>query len=167
MKDKFTEDIIKKERNDGNIVIIVFFVVLSVLCFLLNMFRILPGGYILCLISGFLAYYFASKQNVEYEFTMANESVEIDAIYNKQRRKSIVKFNLQETKVVAPTKSPRLEHERESGIRTLYFVSGLKEKETYSILGEYGGIKTEFVIEPTEKILEHVKYICKNICYEE
>lgn len=167
MKDKFTEDIIKKEKNDGNIVIIVFFVVLSVLCFMMNVLRILPGGYILCLVSGFLAYYFASKQNVEYEFVMANESVEVDAIYNKQRRKNIVKFNLQETKIVAPTKSPRLDHERESGVKTYYFVSGLKDRKTYSILGEYGGVKAEFIIEPTEKILEHIKYICKNICYED
>lgn len=167
MKDRFTEDIIKKERNDGNIVIIAFFILLAVVLFMLDVLQLLFGGYILCLISGFLAYYFASKQNVEYEFTMTNENVEIDAIYNKQKRKPVVSFNLQETKLVAPSTSPRLEHERESVVSTLYFVSGVKGRDTYSVLGEYGGVRTEFVIEPTEKILEHIKYICTNVYYED
>lgn len=167
MKDKFTEDVIVKEKNDGNIAVVVLFVFLAVLFFLLNMFKLLLGGYILCLISGFTAYYFAGRQNVEYEFTMTNENVEVDAIFNKERRKEIVKFNLQDTKLAAPSDSPRLEHERQSKSRTLYFISGVKDRELFSLLGEYGGIVTEVVIEPTEKILEHIKYICKNVYHED
>lgn len=167
MKDKYTEDIIKRERNDGNIVIVAFFVLLAVVFFALNVLHILFGGYILCLISGFAAYYFAGKQNVEYEFAMTNENVEVDVIYNKQRRKPVVGFNLQDTKVVAPTEAARLEHERKDVAKSYYFVSGEKGRSRYSVLGEYNGIKTEIVIEPTEKILEHIKYICKNVFYED
>lgn len=167
MKDKFTEDIIIKEKNDGNIVIIAFFILLTIVLFFMGVFRILYGAYILCLVSGFLAYYFAGKQNVEYEFIMTNEQVEVDAIYNKQKRKHIFTFNLEEVKVAAPYASMRLEHERKSAVKTFYFVSGINNRPAYSLLGEFGGIKTEIVLEPTEKIMEHIKYICKGTLVEE
>ncbi len=167
MKDKFTEDVIKKEKNDGNIMIIIFFILLAIILFFLNLMQMLIGGYVLCAVSGFLAYYFASKQNVEYEFSMTNEHVEVDAIYNKQKRSHVYTFNLQEVIVAAPYNSVRLEHERSSKKKTYYFVSGLKDQSAYSLIGEFGGIQTEIVLEPTDKILDHIKYICKDTFYEE
>lgn len=167
MKDKFTEDVIKREKNDTNIIIIIFFIFLAVVLFLLNLLHILFGGYVLGGVSAFMAVWFAGRQNVEYEFTMTNEHVDVDVIYNKQKRASITSFNLSEVKVAAPASSNRLEHEREKVTKSYYFGSGVKGHDAYSLIGEFGGIWTEIVIEPTEKILEHIKYMCKNVFYEE
>lgn len=167
MKDKFTEDVIKKERNDTNRIIVVFFAVLAVLLFVLNLMQMLFGGYILGLVSGFAAVYFAGRQNVEYEFTMTNENVDVDVIYNKQKRADVTEFSLNDVKVAAPEQSSRLEHERSKVTKRYYMGSGIKGREAYSLIGEFGGICTEIIIEPTEKILEHIKYICKDTFYED
>ncbi len=166
MKDKCTEDIIIKERNDINLVLIVLCIISAVLAFVLDVINLIWGGFIMSAVFAYLAFSFASKQNVEYEFEMANEMVYISAIYNKQNRKEIMEFNLKEAKVVAPTDSLRLEGMRASGMRTSTFTTGNGERQTYSIIGEFGGISREIIIEPTEKILEHIRYICKNTFYE-
>lgn len=166
MRDKFTEDTIVRERNDGNIMLIALCIVLAVILILLNLLGIIFGGYILGGIAGFMAYYFSTRQNVEYEFSMTNEMIDVDAIYNRQQRKNLYAFNLTDAKVMAPTNSLRLEGERTGSLKMVQFTSGLKDRETYSIIGEFNGTKTEVVIEPTEKILEHLKFFCKDRYYE-
>ncbi len=167
MKDRFTEDVIKKEKNIGNTVMIVVFGVLAVISFFLSVFRIILFGYFLCLIFGFSAYALSLKRNVQYEFVMTNESVEISAIYNLESRKELIAFELTQVQMVAPSTSPRLEHERVSGQKKYKFVTGLNDRKQYSIMCEVKGLKSEIVLEPTEKILEHIKAFCPNVFYED
>ena len=167
MRDIFTEDIIKKERNDGNLVLIVLCVISAVVAFVLDIINLIFGGFIMCAVFGYLAFNFASKHHVEYEVEMTNEMVQVDAIYNRQQRKTLLEINLQDAKAVAPTNALRLEGLRKSGMKTISFTSGVADRKTYSIIGEFSGIPMEIIIEPTEKILEHLRFICKNTFYEE
>lgn len=167
MKDKFTEDVIKKEKNTGNTVLIVCFGILAGIAFFLNVFRILLFGYFLCLVFGFLAYAQSLKHRVEYEFVMTNESVEVAAIYNLESRKPLIAFELTEVRMVAPSDSPRLEHERVSGQKKYKFLTGVSGHKRYSIMCEVKGLKSEIVLEPTDRILEHIRMYCQNVFYED
>ena len=50
-----------------------------------------------------IAYYFISPQlSVEYEYTILNHDLQIDAIYNKSRRKPKLTLDIQTAEIIAP-----------------------------------------------------------------
>ena len=55
------------------------------------------------------AYYLIfPRLSVEFEYTLLNHDMQIDAIYNRAKRKSRMNFDIQNAEIIAPKKSPRL-----------------------------------------------------------
>ena len=66
-------------------------------------------SFVIAVILAVLAYYFVfPKLNVEYEYIILNHDLQIDAIYNKSKRKRLKNLDIQSAEIIAPKGSPRL-----------------------------------------------------------
>ena len=83
-----------------------------------------------------IAYYFISPQlSVEYEYTILNHDLQIDAIYNKSRRKPKMTLDIQTAEIIAPKDSHRMDSYRPE--KTYDFSSGRSSEKTYAIVSEH------------------------------
>ena len=95
------------------------------------------------------------KLNVEYEYTLLNHDMQVDAIYNKAKRKKIMTFDIQQAEIIAPKGSPRLNSSHPD--KTIDFSSGDANAKAYAIMISLEQKNTCILIEPDETMLRHIK----------
>ena len=112
MNDTFYELLVKKNKPDTtalilsaiNIIAIVFLFILS-LSF--------QPAIILAVGLGLIFYYFVyPKISVEYEYSLLNSDLTVDAIYNKTKRKNILTMDIKTLEAAFPTSSPKMNSRR-------------------------------------------------------
>lgn len=102
-----------------------------------------------------IAYYFIfPKLSVEFEYILLNHDLQIDAVYNKEKRKPRLSLDIQTAEIIAPSSSPRLQSFHPD--KTYDFSSGNPDAKTYSILAPIDQSNICVVIEPDEKMLHHM-----------
>lgn len=104
---------------------------------------------------GVLVYYFVfPKLDVEYEYTLLNHDLEIDAIYSKSKRKKLMTLDIQQAEIIAPKNSHRLNSIHPEKIKD--FSSGTGNG-TYAIVIPSEQTITCVLIDPDEKMLDHMQ----------
>ena len=110
----------------------------------------------LMLILGFLAYYFIFQRlNLEYEYILINHEIDIDVIYNRQRRKKLLSFDFQQAEIIAPKNSPRLHSINIEKIHD--FSSGNPENKAYAVIINLNQKRTCVILEPDQGMIDHVR----------
>ena len=108
-------------------------------------------------VGGYLAYKLITDRNIEYEYTLAGNSITMDRIYNKRRRKRMLNCDLTDFDLIAPVASAYYKEHRDNVTKTISAVSGdNKEFEYFGIL-EYDGKRTMLVFETDERAVSHLK----------
>lgn len=104
---------------------------------------------------GVLVYYFVfPKLDVEYEYTLLNHDLEIDAIYSKSKRKKLMTLDIQQAEIIAPKNSHHLNSIHPE--KTKDFSSGTGNG-TYAIVIPSEQTITCVLIDPDEKMLDHMQ----------
>ena len=102
-----------------------------------------------------IAYYFISPQlSVEYEYTILNHDLQIDAIYNKSRRKPKMTLDIQTAEIIAPKDSHRMDSYRPE--KTYDFSSGRSSEKTYAIMISYKQQNACVLIDPDTRMVDHM-----------
>lgn len=110
---------------------------------------------VITVILAMLVYYFIfQKMNVEYEYTLLNHDMQIDAVYNKAKRKKMMSFDIQQAEIIAPQNSHRLDSMNTAKIKD--FSSGTGNG-TYAIIIPTDQALTRVLIDPDEKMLQHMQ----------
>ena len=103
-----------------------------------------------------IAYYFIfPKLNVEYEYIILNHDLQIDAIYNKAKRKRLNNFDIQGAEIIAPKGSPRLNSYKPDKVYD--YSSGNPSAKTYAIMMPMDQKNVCIYIEPDAKMIDHMK----------
>ena len=103
-----------------------------------------------------IAFYFIfPKLNVEYEYMILNHDLQIDAIYNKSKRKHMLSFDIQSAEIIAPKKSPRLNAFHPD--KTYDFTSGNENADVYAVMISLDQKNSCVYIEPDRKMIEHMR----------
>lgn len=151
--DVFKEQLVKREANNKSraiqIGLLAAAAFLSAIAFLfLGMLSL-----VLMAIFFYVAYYFAIKQNVEYEYVFTNGELDIDAIYNRAKRKRILSIDLRNAELLAHVNDKA--HENTFlGVQVLKdFSSGVIKDNTYQIIIPINGTRTKVRLEPNESLL--------------
>ena len=156
MNDAYYEQLVtrKSRPTEWLIRFLIIFILLAVLVFGLPFvgFFIIP----IVLIFAVLAFYFVfPRLNVEYEYTILNHELQIDAIYNKARRKTLLTVDIKDAEVIAPKGSSELNYFKAD--KTLNYTSGYPGKSVYVICVPVKQVKTAILLEPNDKMIEHIK----------
>ena len=156
MNDTFYELLVKKIKPDTNaimlsavnIIAIVFFLVLSIYI----QFAIILAVW-LC----FVFYYFVyTKISVEYEYSLLNADLTIDAIYNKTKRKNLLNIDIKTLETAFPASSPKMNGKR--NVKKIDCSTG-DLNTSYSLFLPQNGENILLLITPDDKLLDMLKRI--------
>ena len=156
MNDTFYELLVKKIKPDTNaimlsavnIIAIVFFLVLSIY---------IQFAIILSVGLGFVFYYFVyPKISVEYEYSLLNADLTIDAIYNKTKRKNLLNIDIKTLETAFPASSPKMNGKR--NVKKIDCSTG-DLNTSYSLFLPQNGENILLLITPDAKLLDMLKRI--------
>lgn len=165
LKDGYAEYIIKAKTPGGTIVLMVIGILLTVL----GMFGILTSNFgILFVVIGIVLICFSvSIRDVEYEYIMVNDDIEISRITAKKSRKVIYNFCNNDVKYIVKSDSIYLDNEKRANGNTSIKVrdftcSENEDDEDVYVFVVNSKDKMEFVyMELKDNTLEHVNIFFK------
>lgn len=138
------------QRATDRIVLIVaasVAIIATIISFIIN-----PLLSLVMVILDFLFYYFIlPKFYVEYEYIFLHQELDIDVIYKKAKRKSLISLNLKEARIIAPADSNRLV--RNDVNKTLDYSSHDSQKKPYAIIIPLNQSLTRVLFQPDEKMI--------------
>lgn len=146
-----------KDIKDNIITLLAVFgaIGISVLALLTEFVR--PYLLAVILVVIYIAYRLVSDRNIEFEYILAGNSISMDKIYNKKRRKRMLNCDLTDFSIVAPVASGYYEEYRDNVAKTIIAVSGDKKELEYFGVLEYNKKRTMLVFEADDRALGHIK----------
>lgn len=163
MSDIFIEQLVKKEtKSSDKIKTILYFLTATILSFV----SLIYLGFIFPLVlagSFFGAIYLSSLNNVEYEYIFTNTELDIDAIYNKQRRKRKISTDLKQSTLITYFNNKQYENAHNDA-KVLDFSSGANYQNVYYIITNIDNKKVKLLFEPNEEMISALeKKLSRNI----
>lgn len=157
MGDVFKEQLVKTKGTAKDkaqrVIIIIAAVLLGIVAFIF-------GGFIGPLIIVGLVWgciYLTSFFKKEYEYSITNNELDIDTIYNKERRKKLLDLDLKKIELMASIKDDKHKGSLERAQKTIDASDGEQGQNTYVILYSKEGALTKLLISPNEEML-HLMY---------
>lgn len=103
MNDALYEQLVTRKSRPMGIVIRILCIAALVVVLCGGMLFIGSLAVLVTILLGVLIYYFVfPKLDVEYEYTLLNHDLEIDAIYSKSKRKKLMTLDIQQAEIIAP-----------------------------------------------------------------
>ena len=156
MNDALCEHIVARKSKPTDLLIRILIIVAVIAIAVLGLPFIGFFSFALAVIAAMLAYYFIFPMlSVEYEYSLLNHDLEIDAIYNKAKRKSKLNVDIQTAEIIAPKSSHRLDSYHTEKICD--FSSGNEDAKVFAIILPVEQVLTRVYIEPDQKMIEHMK----------
>jgi len=156
MNDSIYEHLVSRVRKPVDYIIRGLTVAALVIIFGLSTIYLAQLALIVLAVLGFLAYTFIFKrQNVEFEYTLLNHDLDVDVIFNREKRKKRISFDFQAAEIIAPSQSPRLNSARFE--RVVDVSSGLKDANTYTAIINLDQRMTKIIFEPDQGMLDFMK----------
>jgi len=136
--------------------LISFFLIgsLPVLLFLVPFLPLILGGLI------FICYRIIAIQNIEFEYSLTNNELDIDKIFARRRRKRALTLNIQNIEILAPITNPQYQNQKSSANPTKIYdcSSGTGNSMTYfTVFFGNDGQKSILLFEPNEKMIDGFK----------
>ncbi|MBQ2425455.1 MAG: hypothetical protein II263_03000, partial [Lachnospiraceae bacterium] len=123
MKDLFYEQMIKRKEVANPKLIRIAVIVL--IAFLMTIGALVFGfiSVVIAVVLGVASFFYIfPHSSMEYEYTLSNYDMDIDAIYNRSKRESIMSFDIRKAEMIAPKGSSKLAYFKPS--KTMDFTSG-------------------------------------------
>ena len=111
MNDALYEQLVTRKSRPMDLVIRILCIAALVVVLCGGMLFIGSLAVLVTILLGVLIYYFVfPKLDVEYEYTLLNHDLEIDAIYSKSNaKKKLMTLDIQQAEIIAPKNSHRLD----------------------------------------------------------
>ena len=156
MNDTFYELLVKKNKPDTSALILSAINIIAIVCMLILTIYT-QFAMILVIVLGFVFYYFVyPKISVEYEYSLLNSDMTVDAIYNKTKRKNILTIDIKTLETAFPTSSPKMNGQRDG--RRIDCSTG-DMNSSYCLIFPNSGEKTLLFITPDAHMLDMLKRI--------
>ena len=156
MNDTFYELLVKKNKPELK-AIILSGVTVAATAFLLILSFAIPFAMIPAIILAFVFYYFVYPQiSVEYEYSLLNADLTVDAIYNKTKRKSLLTIDIKTLEAAFPASSPKMQGKRNTKI--LDYSTG-NIKESYCFILSNNGESIALLVSPDDRMVNMLKRI--------
>ena len=161
--DAYLEQIVKRRKTPKDFLIKVamimsIFAVLAlgvVVGILVNYYFIIIG-FFLSLFEIYLCWYVVTGRNIEYEYTVTNNNLQIDKIMNKSRRKELLSIDIKKIEGIEKLGEGRLNENRCDKVMWLGTYEDDESQYRFVVqTNRYGKVMVVFA--PNKKILDAVK----------
>jgi len=111
--------------------------------------------YVVPVIAIVVAFYMIPRFNYEYEYIYVDGEFNFDRIMGGAKRKTILKIDLENVEIIAPTDSDEIvAYNHKEGMKDYNFSSLDPNARTYTLIGNMEGNYLRVVFEPNEKLIE-------------
>lgn len=158
MENVYEKCIVKPRDIKDNIITLV--AVLGALAICVTAFLIDPiNQYALAIavVVIYLAYKMITNRNIEFEYILAGNSITMDRIYNKSKRKRMLNCDLSDFDLMAPVSSSYYEEHKDNVAKVINAVSGDNKPVEYFGVLEYDGKRTMLIFETDDRAVSHIK----------
>jgi hypothetical protein len=168
--DIFIEKIVRKEKSSKDSLYKLKVIALALLAFLLSAFIVFIIPIIsfifpvLLVVIVFGTYYALTSLNVEFEYTVTNDDIDIDKIIAQRKRKKIFNTSCKNFEVVARITSDEYAKQPKDFERRIEAVSSMNSPDVYFAVLSYQSKRTIVFFEPDKRILDTFKtYIPRKV----
>ena len=166
----YSEHIVAKKKSVKEVLIsFAIFLVTAFIVGAAGVVIFMPyGGLVFVGTVGIVAgsYYLITRFNVEYEYILTNDSLDIDLIINRKKRKRIITVSVKTFDFLAPVGIDEFaDKEKASVTRSINAASSADSENAYFALFSKDGQKIKLIFEPTEKMLESFKIYAPHNIY--
>jgi len=154
--DVFNEQIVKRKNTMKDNLIRGLLVFVVILVFIISMLFLGGFAIVVTAAAGFGAYYIMSMLKIEYEYVFTNGELDIDVIYNQQRRKRLYSGHVNDFEIMAHTEDTMHAGAFGGAMETRDYSSGVTNENTYAALTNYKGKRIKLILEPNEKMLKAI-----------
>lgn len=155
MNDALYEQLISRRPKAYDLPVRILVILVIVAVAILGMPFVGFLSFVIAVILAVIAYYFIfPKLSVEYEYIILNHDLQIDAIYNKAKRKRLQSLDIQGAEIIAPKGSPRLNSYRPD--KTYDYTSGDPNGKAYAIMMPMDQKNVCICIEPDAQMIDHM-----------
>jgi hypothetical protein len=153
--DMFNEKIVKRRKNALDYTYTAALALAAILLSFLSILYIPQFSLIIIVGAFYLAYFFSSKRNIEYEYAVTNGDLDIDMIVNQKKRKRVFSQNAKDFDAVARIKSVQYTKEIKECKSIKDYTSHSENAEVWFIYMRLNGAPTVILFEPTDKMIEN------------
>ncbi len=152
MSDIFIEQIVKRNKSQSDqIQSIASFAVVIIIA--VGSTNFMPSLFpIILMVGGFGAYVFSSRKNIEYEYSFTNTELDIDAIYNRSKRKRLFSTDLKDSPVIFKTSNTNYSLKYET-LKCIDYSTNTSSDNTYTIIANINNVAHRIIIEPNERLI--------------
>jgi len=159
MKDVFKEQLVKRRPNikttlakAGLVSAAIFLMAIIVFFEAISIFFPLLWAVII-----FGTYFLIRRFNIEYEYVLTNNELDIDIIYGKSRRKRVFSSNVRDFEAFRPTNSKEMEHGFSgAAVRADYSGGPSDNVPQYEFLVNYMSKRMRIIFEPNQDMLSSI-----------
>ena len=155
--DVFIEKIVQKEKTAFHQFMAVFVLIFTlVLCLALAFF--LGGiGLALCIVAVWIAYKILASFNLEYEYSVTNNYIDIDKIINQSKRVKLFSGDCKDFEMIARKDSSKYNSSYNNISQKIVAVSSMNAEDIYFILTNNDKGRLIIFFEPDNKMLESLR----------
>lgn len=159
MGDLYAEAGVKRTENIKSIGARVGMILFIIISFFIS--GLSPFLVVLPVIALIIAFIFFPRLNVEYEYVFCDGQIDFDKIMGKAKRKTMLKMDLEQIEIVAPSNSHSLDSFKNGNLAKIDYSSLNLDAKTYTIIGraknKKEGQNIRVIFEPSEKMIECMK----------
>lgn len=165
MEHSYAEANVRKKTSAAVIALKAILIIILILIFMLSMMLGSIGRFIILVgVAGifFLVWYWP-RFRVEWEYVFCDGQLDFDMIQGGERRKNVLRIEIEEADAIAPMSSLRMDGYRHLTVKD--YSSRKKDANVYGIATRLSGKEDKIVIlfEPSERMLELMYTKCPNI----
>jgi len=154
VKDIFKEQIIKRAPTMRDTAVKVGLAVGVLLVFIASTMFAGKFAFLLVVGAGFGAYWCLGRQNIEYEYTVTGDTLDIDIIYNRAKRRQVFSGVVTDFELMANVLDQSHTHDFDSAQETRDYSAGTGTGQRYAFLAQYKNRRVKVIIEPDDSLLE-------------
>ncbi len=154
MNEMYAEWLVKRKSPAYTMLLKIVMGILCVIAFFLSISPVFGiFGVIILFAAGAATYVVFRNSDVEYEYLFVTNTLSIDRIYGKSKRKKAWEGSMEEIQIVAPTGSTEARDHETGNMKVLDFSSKSPDAKTYTLISQSGSERTKIIFEPNDKLL--------------
>ncbi|MCL2708737.1 MAG: DUF6106 family protein [Defluviitaleaceae bacterium] len=154
MNDVFKEQIVRRKPTGKDKLKKAGLIVAVAAVFLITISYIGQFALFVTAAAGFGAFLLIGMLNVEFEYVFTNGELDIDAIFNRTRRKRMFSGYVKDFEIMAHIDDRNHTHDYDSAQEVKNYSSGETKENTYAFLANYKGKRQKIIIEPNEMMVK-------------
>ena len=156
MNDVFKEQIVKRKKSGKDTAKKFGLIAALFIIFFVTLVLVQAFAFIITVVAGFGAFWLMGMLNIEYEYVFTNGELDIDIIYNQNKRKRLYTGTVKDFDVMAHVDDKNHVRDFDGANETKDYSSGVTTNDTYAFLTSYKGKRLKIIFEPNEMMIKAI-----------